>query len=162
MFERAGGWSPYHPEQLDSLITAHTVTELLIPVHQPSHWTLLHVDVTSLQYSYADTLHPSSNMAPPECINLLNAWLGSLFNFSVELTPTPRPFELDQQLDSNSCGVAVLSSMAHYALQGNTQPWAQPTTREHRLQWTHRLLNLSTTGNNATRDNVRIPYLCSE
>ncbi|KAG8792735.1 hypothetical protein FRC12_005028 [Ceratobasidium sp. 428] len=101
---------------LDRLVMESTVTELLIPFHQPSHWVLLHVDIAHRRYSFTDTLDLGKTLAPPVTIGLLNRWLTSLLGLDIVLAPPPRAFGVGPQFDSSSCGVAVMSTMAYYAL----------------------------------------------
>lgn len=119
----------------DSLVISGTANELLIPVHQPSHWTHLYVNVTRRSYSFCDSLNPSNTSAPRKYITLLNGWLSGILGFSVALLPAARPFELGRQTDGHSCGVAVLSTMACYALGHPFQPWSQSQAKLHRLNW---------------------------
>ncbi|QRV92811.1 Ulp1 protease family, carboxy-terminal catalytic domain protein [Ceratobasidium sp. AG-Ba] len=126
---------------LDALIADGAVRELLIPVHRPSHWALLYVDLVTWQYAYIDSMSPNVNSIPDSVINPINAWISALFNRDLALRPGVRPFPLGMQQDSHSCGVAVLSSIAYYALGGEVfQPWSQDSTKFHRLQWTLALL----------------------
>lgn len=133
--ERSVNWTLQRPSVTDSLIANHTATELLIPVHQPSHWTLLYVNIPARHYAYADTLNPAIMYAPAEYVYSVNSWLSGILGSSITLVPTVFPFEIGSQSDSHSCGVAVLTNMAHCALKGSFQPWAQPTAKLHRLQW---------------------------
>lgn len=133
--ERYGNSGLDRPSIPDSAVGSGSATELLIPVHQPSHWTLLYVNVTRQCYSFCDTLDPSETSAPGECIDLVNNWLSRILHSPITLVPEARPFELDYQTDTHSCGVAVLSTMACYALGHPFQPWSQATAKRHRLNW---------------------------
>jgi hypothetical protein len=119
---------------LESLIADGTVNELLIPVHRPSHWASLYVDLVTQRYVYIDSLSPESNAVPWSCINPVNEWLSMVLNRDIVLAPDPRPLVLGAQSDPHSCGVAVLSSMAHYALGGDFSAWFQHSAKEHRLR----------------------------
>ncbi|KAG8695976.1 hypothetical protein FRC09_008822 [Ceratobasidium sp. 395] len=121
---------------LDNSIAEGTVCELLVPVHRPSHWALLYIDLATWEYAYIDSLRPDINSVPSSVISPVNAWASEIFNRDVALRPGIRPFALGQQLDSHSCGVAVMSSMAHYALGGSFEPWLQNRAKAHRLRWT--------------------------
>jgi hypothetical protein len=134
-FERSSSWSPRHPAPLDSLVASQKITQLLIPIHRPSHWTLLHVNIHTKCYAYADTLDLTTAQAPWPLIDLINRWLTSLLGIPTILITSAWPFPLSQQLDNHSCGVAVLSTMANYALGDPFGPWTQSTTLEHRLNW---------------------------
>jgi hypothetical protein len=133
--ERRSTWSPRQPILLDSIIADGSVTELLIPLHRPSHWALLYVDILGRHYSYCDTLCPDEVSLPWSVISLLNRWLSVILGDTISLTPTSHPFPFGAQSDSHSCGVAVLTSMAHYALGKQTLPWSQSLAREHRMDW---------------------------
>lgn len=135
-FERHKTWIPGSWSALDHDVATGAIDELLIPVHSPSHWTQLYVNLKRRSYAYSDTLSSKTFKAPPEIIGLFHKWLNCILDDNITLSPLFRPFELGQQLDSNSCGVAVLSSMAHYALGGDFLPWSQADTEEHRLRWT--------------------------
>lgn len=127
---------------LDGLISDGTINELLIPVHQPSHWALLYIDLVPRRYAYIDSLDPARNTLSWSCINPVNEWLSEVFNRDIVLSAGVRPFVLGAQSDSHSCGVAVLSSMAHYALGSNFPAWFQHSAKEHRLRWALALFNL--------------------
>jgi Ulp1 family protease len=116
-----------HALLLDSLISNGSVSELLIPVHLPSHWALLYVDIATRLYTFIDSLSPSKNSMSGSSINLLDQWLSEVLNRDIALVPCIRPFELGTQSDSHSCGVAVLSSMAHYVLGAGFPSWTRPT-----------------------------------
>ncbi|KAG9122254.1 hypothetical protein FRC07_001460 [Ceratobasidium sp. 392] len=134
-FDRSPTYPALHLTSLDRLIIGSSINELLVPVHLPSHWVLLYVNIDLRSYSYTDTLDLADTVAPPATINLVNRWLSGLLGLTISLTPLPRPFGVGAQLDSSSCGVAVMSTMAHYALGGSHQAWTQSSTIEHRLAW---------------------------
>ncbi|KAG8707251.1 hypothetical protein FRC09_001934 [Ceratobasidium sp. 395] len=135
-FDRSPTYPASRLTSLDRLIIGSSIKELLIPVHLPSHWVLLHVNIELRCYSYTDTLDLADTTAPPVTISIINRWLSGLLRLTVTLTPAPRPFGVGPQLDSSSCGVAVMSTMAHYALGGSHwQAWTQSSTTEHRLAW---------------------------
>ncbi|KAG8784391.1 hypothetical protein FRC12_018751 [Ceratobasidium sp. 428] len=106
--------SPTYPASrltaLDRLIIGSSINELLIPVHLPSHWVLLHVNIESHCYSYTDTLDLADTTAPPVTISLVNRWLSGLLGLNISLIPSSRPFGIGAQTDTSSCGVAVMSS----------------------------------------------------
>ncbi|QRV97854.1 hypothetical protein RhiJN_25873 [Ceratobasidium sp. AG-Ba] len=127
---------------LDGLIADGAVRELLIPVHRLSHWALLYVDLVTWQYAYFDSMSPNINSVPDLVIDPINTWISSLYNRDLICHPGVQPFLLGVQLDSHSCGVAVLSSIAHYALGGGEfQPWLQDSAKLHRLQWVLKLVH---------------------
>jgi hypothetical protein len=143
-FEHFGTWSPHRPVVLDSLIASTSITELLIPVHSPGHWTLLHVNITTKCYAYVDTLELAVNRPPWSTIDLVNRWLSSILGTNILLVPSCRPFNIGSQYDGHSCGVAVLSTIAHYALGGSYIAWCQSTAKQHRLKWALHFSNCST------------------
>ncbi|KDN36468.1 hypothetical protein RSAG8_10806, partial [Rhizoctonia solani AG-8 WAC10335] len=140
-FERSSLWCPRRPALLDGLVVSQGAVELLIPVHRPGHWTLLHVNIDARCYSYCDTLNPANYQAPQSLIDHLNQWLTGLLGMPIVLVSSPRPFPLDKQLDGHSCGVAVLSTMANIALDGVSKSWSQLLALEHRLNWSFYLLD---------------------
>ncbi|QRV96744.1 Ulp1 protease family, carboxy-terminal catalytic domain protein [Ceratobasidium sp. AG-Ba] len=134
-FERASD-SRQRTLPLDGLISDGIVRELLVPIHRPSHWALLYVDLVTWQYTYIDSLNPDTRAVPGSVIDPINTWISGLFNRDLVLRPGIRPFPLGEQQDSHSCGIAVLSSIAHYALGGGKfQPWSQDSAKLHRLRW---------------------------
>ncbi|KAG9085057.1 hypothetical protein FRC06_003752 [Ceratobasidium sp. 370] len=134
-FERSATYPATCMTKLDRLITSLDVNELLIPLHLPSHWVLLHINIPLRCYSYTDTLNLGERSAPPVTIDLINHWLSSLLDLPIVLTSSSRQFGVGAQLDSSSCGVAVMSTMAYYALGGLHCVWTQAATMEHRLVW---------------------------
>ncbi|CEL59119.1 hypothetical protein RSOLAG1IB_12252 [Rhizoctonia solani AG-1 IB] len=140
-FERSQLWCPRRPPLLDSWVTSRSIVELLIPVHRPGHWTLLHVDIKSRHYSYCDTINPATIQASQPLISLINCWLGELLGVSISLSSSPRRFPLGQQFDGHSCGVAILSTLANVAISGAFLPWSQKTALEHRLNWSFYFVN---------------------
>ncbi|KAL5638051.1 hypothetical protein ACGC1H_002346 [Rhizoctonia solani] len=133
----------HRPHPIDKLIASQAVHELLLPVYRQlePHWTLIYINVSAQTYSYADTLCLENISGPSSITRVMNAWLTAVCGVQVSLMVSPRPFPLAEQFDSHSCGVAVLSTMAHYALHGNSNfnAWAQETAYMHRLQWLLRL-----------------------
>lgn len=133
--ERCTNGAVPRPNVADCLVASGTATDLMIPIHQPSHWAFLYVDVTRRRYSFCDTLDPRNTSGPSEYADLVSRWLSRILGTSVTLVPAARPFELGYQTDGHSCGVAVLSTMACYALGHPFPSWTQPTTKFHRLSW---------------------------
>ncbi|QRV83006.1 DDE superfamily endonuclease [Ceratobasidium sp. AG-Ba] len=88
-----------------------------------------------MSYSFVNTLSLASAEVPQESLALVNRWLSCIYHRSVSLSRAPIPFDVGQQHDSHSCGVAVLSSMAHFVLSGGFPSWSQSTASEHRLRW---------------------------
>ncbi|KAG8692274.1 hypothetical protein FRC09_011339 [Ceratobasidium sp. 395] len=140
-FDRSPRYPASRLTALDKLVMDSVVTELLVPLHLPSHWVLLHVNIGLQSYSFTDTLDLGEVSAPPETIRLLNRWLSGLLGYGVTLAASPRVFGVGPQFDSSSCGVAVMSSMAHYALGGTYRAWTQSTAMQHRMAWAIRFSN---------------------
>ncbi|QRV96790.1 Ulp1 protease family, carboxy-terminal catalytic domain protein [Ceratobasidium sp. AG-Ba] len=134
-FERSVAYPASRLTKLDQLVINSTVTKIFIPLHLPSHWVLLCVDITSCCYSFTDTLDLAEVSAPAGTISLLNRWLSTLLGEPVFLAPIARTFGVGPQFDSSSCAVAVMSSMAHCALGRPYSIWTQSTTSHHRLTW---------------------------
>lgn len=142
-FERHHKWVPGSWSALDRELTRGAICELLIPIHRPSHWTQLYINLETKCYAYSDTLNLWTCKAPSGMIKLVDKWLSGILNDNITLRPSSRPFKLGPQSDSNSCGVAVLSSLAHYALGGEFIAWAQADSEQHRLRWTCRFFEYS-------------------
>lgn len=120
---------------LQALLSDGRITQLVIPVHRPSHWTLLRIDVSAQTYSYIDSLCPEWYNAPSTCTTLINNWLSEVLHVNYHLSPQPSSSTLDRQTDSHSCGVAVLSTMAQIALGGSFSSWSQAASAEERMRW---------------------------
>lgn len=101
---------------LKNLLSNRHITQLLIPVHHLSHWTALLVDIPAQTYTYFDSLCPKMYDAPAVCIGLLNGWLTEVLQLNLQLSPVMSCYSNDQQINSHSCSVAVMSLMAHIAL----------------------------------------------
>ncbi|KAG8717745.1 hypothetical protein FRC08_006768 [Ceratobasidium sp. 394] len=122
------------------MVANGTVSVLLVPLYLPSHWVLLAVDITTRRYCFTDTLCLNEQVAPPVSVDIINRWLSCLLDSTINLVASPRQFQVGQQADSDSCGVAVISSIAHLVLGGPSYPpWTQDSTVEHRLIWGLRL-----------------------
>ncbi|KAG9085676.1 hypothetical protein FRC06_003501, partial [Ceratobasidium sp. 370] len=155
-YQRGSAVSRHRILPLDIMISEGTVRELLIPVHRPSHWALLYTDLVTREYVYIDSLNPNTNYVPPSVINPVITWLSEILNRDIMLHPGTRPFPLGEQSDSHSCGVAVLSSIAHYVLGGEFVPWSQHCAKAHRLRWVLTLLDL--TRNQTTGSDAHTPF----
>ncbi|KAG8678879.1 hypothetical protein FRC08_017411 [Ceratobasidium sp. 394] len=144
-FERSTAWAPRRPFGLDTLIAGGVVDQLFIPVYLPSHWALLYIDISLERFAYIDTLDLEGSQPPSQSLDHVNRWLSCVLGRNILLDATAPPFSVGEQLDSNSCGVAVLSSIAHHSLATGCFPsWTQETALEHRLQWALLLSNMST------------------
>ncbi|KAG9125184.1 hypothetical protein FRC07_008640 [Ceratobasidium sp. 392] len=127
-------WSPSRPRTIDAMVSSGQLTTVYVPVHEGSHWTLLRVNIEVGTYEYADTMAPRAVLAPNSCIEALSWWLSSVLGRSMTLQPVARRFAVDHQRDSHSCGVAVLTNIAHLVLgellnQSTVQP-VQPADKD--------------------------------
>ncbi|KAI0682051.1 hypothetical protein BC835DRAFT_1424926 [Cytidiella melzeri] len=125
--------------QLDHAIRNQEVDHVHIPTHvNNSHWTLLSLDLAELTYSYSDSLR-SNAQVPANILTLVHWWLGQLrpdFD-ELKLTKAAAQYIMPRQDDGFSCGVVVLSTLAHYLL--DYEPWTPKTEGLHRMQWFLRL-----------------------
>ncbi|KAG9123678.1 hypothetical protein FRC07_014300 [Ceratobasidium sp. 392] len=133
--QRSLTWSPSRPRLLDTMVADGKIKDLYIAVHEEVHWTYLRVNVPSLTYQYTNTQSLATLQAPSSTVDSLNWWLSSVLGKLVLLKPIFRDFSADRQMDSHSCGVAVLTTMAHQALGGEFHAWAQKSTSLSRMQW---------------------------
>ncbi|KAG8703941.1 hypothetical protein FRC09_003864 [Ceratobasidium sp. 395] len=113
---RSPTWCPSRPRTIDAMVASGQLTTVYVPVHEGSHWTLLRVNIEAETYKYADTMAPRAVLAPGACIEPLSWWLSSVLGRPVALQPVARRFAVDCQRDSHSCGVAVLTNIAHLVL----------------------------------------------
>ncbi|KAG8679375.1 hypothetical protein FRC11_003810, partial [Ceratobasidium sp. 423] len=113
----------------------------MIPIHLPGHWTLLAVNLLNKTYSYTDTLDLAKEKAPPEILANIEWWLSSVLDLPHSLRSVPRHFETDKQLDSISCGIAVMTTMSHIAL--STPSWRQSQAAALRMEWFMKLTRAS-------------------
>lgn len=123
---------------VDNSIRQGDIEEIYIPLHvNSSHWTLLNINLAHHTYWYGDSL--SVDASPPgETIDLLSWWLKALLpNWEGSLCSIPPPSTMPQQTDSHSCGVVVLSTLAHYLL--DYDPWTSELRDAHRMEWYLRL-----------------------
>jgi hypothetical protein len=141
--------------QLDAAVRNDEVDEIHIPTHvYNSHWTLLSIYLADRTYTYSDSLNTSAS-PPEETLLLLRWWLGELDPaFSgCNLTRVPAKYSFPQQADQYSCGVVVLSTLAHHLL--DHEPWSRETEGVHRMLWFLRL-------SEGLQDNTEVwTYLCS-
>lgn len=137
--QRHATWHPNRPYRIDELVTSGDVNFLLIPVHLPNHWTYLHVNIANRSCVYADSLDPDEIFVPDGVLGLLDWWLATVkpLPFETGLSEEERDFEVEGQTDSYSCGVFVISTMAHVAL--HDEPWLQGRAKSHQQKWFIRL-----------------------
>lgn len=97
------------------------------------HWTLVEINLRSKTIFFRDSISTTTSI-PPDYLLLLIGWLAILRPgelFSVESRTLPR------QSDTHSCGVVVISELAHVIL-GCSQ-WSVDTAVMERLVWFNRL-----------------------
>ncbi|QRV96941.1 DDE superfamily endonuclease [Ceratobasidium sp. AG-Ba] len=133
--ERSASWSPSRPRLLDIMVADGRLTHLYFALHETAHWTHLRLNLSSLTYEYTDTLSLDVIHAPASVVELLNWWLSAVFDKLVVLKPVLRSFSADRQMDSHSCGVAVLTTMAHQILGPQFPTWTQRTVPLCRIRW---------------------------
>ncbi|KAG9122905.1 hypothetical protein FRC07_000524, partial [Ceratobasidium sp. 392] len=120
------------------------IDDLCVVIHKDSHWRYMRINVATRQYQYVDSMSPSTFRAPVECVDLLSWWLSAVLSTPINLTPVPsRSFTANQQVDSHSCGVAVLANMAHMVLGGCFNPWTQESASLFRMRWFLRIADES-------------------
>ncbi|KAK7017561.1 hypothetical protein VNI00_018575 [Paramarasmius palmivorus] len=142
MRSRSDGYNPRHLSELDRLIHKNELDILYIPYHNgQDHWTLIQVDLQTRQLSYGDSLHPFA-VIPRTAAETLNWWLEALEPLDSTLTSRSygvslRRFPYPIQKDGNSCGVVVLSTLAHLLL--GTEPWTPEIRHTERINWFLRL-----------------------
>ncbi|KAI0761227.1 hypothetical protein BC629DRAFT_1266309, partial [Irpex lacteus] len=115
------------------------IDQLYIPLHvNRSHRALFGVDLVDFTYWYSDCLSPSAQV-PVETVGLLTWWLKHLLPTQDKdtLTSVRAPFAMPQQKDSHSCGVVVLSTLAHHLL--DYEAWTPNLKEAHRMEWFLRL-----------------------
>ncbi|KDQ15595.1 hypothetical protein BOTBODRAFT_43915 [Botryobasidium botryosum FD-172 SS1] len=123
--------TPPHLRDLDEVIRAGVAQTLYIPIYTPAHWSLLSVDFVQRRYWYVD---PSSaqSMLPDGQFSSIEWWLRGVSPGPRFLRTTP-PFLSPRQDDTYSCGVIVMSMMAHCIL--GLPLWSSETREVHRAAW---------------------------
>lgn len=126
------------PTLIDSSIRQGDIEEVYVPLHvDSSHWTLLNINLVDSTYWYGDSLSLDAN-PPDETIVLLSWWLKTLLpKWKGNLRSISPPSTMPQQTDTHSCGVVVLSTLAHYLLDYDA--WTSELRDAHRMQWYLRL-----------------------
>lgn len=135
--ERSSVYSPRRYSALETSIVNGDVDRLYIPLHvYGNHWTLLEMNLVSRTFSYADSLNDNT-APPPRTMKLLQWWITGLQphanapNACFEVSPPS--FIMPRQWDTFSCGVVVLSTLAHIIL--NYPPWSPDTYQLERMRW---------------------------
>lgn len=136
-------WTPSCPRKLDELVRSGKVVLLLIPVYRPGHWTFLQVHITERSCIYVDSQDPENILAPLEVLEVIDWYLETTDPLELPnpLSEEDCDFPVSHQTDGHSCGIAVLSAMAHVAL--GEEPWDQETASQHREEWFMRLSDAS-------------------
>ena len=70
---------------------------------------------------YVDSMDPENFFPPIEVVEVLDWWLDSMFGQQGGLVENFRDFPAGQQTGSHSCGVAVITTMAHVSM--GWEPW---------------------------------------
>lgn len=153
-FKRQPTWIPRHPQALETHIASGSVTELFIPLHSPSHWSVIHINITNKTYSHCDTLALDEFLLPETQIQPLSRWLSYILGANIILAPVRHTFRVGAQSDSDSCGVAVLTTIASCVLRSAPLPWSQLTSKEHRIDWVLQFLALVGSPSNAFVEDV--------
>ncbi|KDQ05825.1 hypothetical protein BOTBODRAFT_182187 [Botryobasidium botryosum FD-172 SS1] len=122
---------PPHLREFDRLLSSGAIQTLFIPIHTPSHWSLLCVDLVTREYWYVDPRSLRSEL-PELQFGCVRWWLDAVAPGSTFLRTNP-PFRPPTQTDTYSCGIIVMSMMA-YCILG--QPlWSVETREIHRIVW---------------------------
>ncbi|KAK7691172.1 hypothetical protein QCA50_006275 [Cerrena zonata] len=123
---------------LDNAIRSGLLSVVDIPVNPGNHWTCLRLDIPSRTVAYMDNLNPSAT-PPPEMFRLLMWYLDSVLPSQAphSFSTTSLSFPVPLQRDGYSCGVAILSTLAHAHL--GYAPWSPETATAERMQWFIRL-----------------------
>lgn len=140
---------------LDSALRSGTVSIIDIPVNPGNHWTCIRLNLDTHTVAYMDSLNPSA--APPaEMLDLLTWYLDSILPESAPNTFSfvPLPFSMPRQRDGHSCGVALLSTLAHIHL--GYSPWLYDMAVAERMRWFIRLADglLSASGDGPDDNDV--------
>jgi hypothetical protein len=130
-FGRIPHYSPKRLSSTEQALKDRLLDAVFIPLFvNKSHWSLVKIDIRRHTISYADTLRPFASI-PPTSLAAITWWLdGILPNDSFRVKSVP-DFPVPSQQDSHSCGVAVLSMLAHLLL--NMPAWRQRTSRTEHL-----------------------------
>lgn len=80
-------WNPSRPRLVDLMVADGRLTNLYIPVHEESHWTLVQINVPARTYEYTNTMSLGNLHAPTSCVESLNWWLSSILPEPIVLTP---------------------------------------------------------------------------
>ncbi|KIO26201.1 hypothetical protein M407DRAFT_24532 [Tulasnella calospora MUT 4182] len=107
---------PFHLRKrsvFEQRIAAGSIQSIFIPINiRNIHWTLVKVDCPRSLLAYGDSLNRRATI-PPETRALLLRWLADLLP---QATFTETSLAVPQQEDGNSCGVIVMTEIAHHCL----------------------------------------------
>lgn len=133
---RCSVYAPSKPRRLDTRIRSGELHTLFIPLHvHGNHWTLCTINISQRTFMYVDSRDANACM-PARDRSVLSWWLESLLpGDSFEVIPAN--FCAPSQTDSNSCGVVVISIMAHILL--GLEEWSQTSADVFRMEWFLRL-----------------------
>lgn len=132
-------YAPRRACNLDRLIQEGRLDTLYIPVHvNGNHWTLLVMDLERREYAYADSMNTSA-VVPHDVLKSLTWWLDGVQTGQnlPRFTISALNIKMPRQLDSFSCGIAVLSTIAWILL--DFTPWSQASFACERMEWFLRL-----------------------
>lgn len=119
---------------LDASIQSGIVSVIDIPVNPGNHWACIRLYLDSHTVAYMDSLNPSATPSA-EMLDLISWYLDSILPASAPHTfsSVPLPFSMPRQRDGHSCGVAVLSMLAHIHL--GYPPWLPEIAPAERMRW---------------------------
>jgi hypothetical protein len=126
-----------NPSVLDSMIAAGEVDVIYIPLHvNGDHWTLLEVNIPERTIAYGNSLDRGAS-PPYDQVETIKWWIDSLSPSLRSFTLTSLSSPFPTQLDFFSCGIIVISYLAHILLA--YEPWTQVTRERERMRWFIRL-----------------------
>lgn len=139
MRSRSSSYAPTKPRRLDDRIRSGELHSLLIPLHvHGNHWTLCTVDLIQRTFMYVDSRDDTARM-PAHYQSILAWWLASILPGD-SFQAVSANFRAPRQTDDNSCGVVILSIMAHVLL--GYDAWSQGLAEVFRMEWFLRLSNV--------------------
>lgn len=128
---------PFHLRKksvIEQRIATGSISFIFIPINiENRHWTLVKVDCATSTLAYGDSLDERATI-PPAIRTLLLHWLTDLLP---QARFTDAPLIVPQQQDGHSCGVIVMTEIAHHCLG---LPSFEPKQPESvRMEWFLRL-----------------------
>ncbi|TCD61882.1 hypothetical protein EIP91_007810 [Steccherinum ochraceum] len=129
-------YAPKSQTQLDQAISAGQVDVLDVHFNPLHHWVLIRADLRARTLTYIDNAHLSATV-PSHVRDLLCWYLQALCPHGNAFVVSPFPETLPLQIDSDSCGVVVLSNLASDYL--GLPRWTQDLAAAYRMEWFIRL-----------------------